>query len=200
MQFIVHDLNKNGVYDQMQDRIFVGALTTGKTPRWAGTAFIIDFAEAQSVDELPKSGDLYQIKYDRPFWTTDTLTFTANIKESLVKEDIAEGLKKVKVVPNPYIATNALEPALANQNFNQRRRIMFTHVPSQCTIKIFSVSGVFIDEIIVDNPKDTSEDDGIAYWDLLTKDKIELAAGMYIYHLKATKTGDEIMGKFAVIK
>lgn len=196
MEFIVHDLNKNGVYDQMQDRIFVGALTTGKTPRWGGTAFIIDFAEAQTEDELPKSGDVYKIKFNRPFWTTDTLTFSASLKESLIEDDIAEGLKKVKVVPNPYIATNALEPALANTNFNQRRRIMFTHVPAQCTIKIFSVSGVFIDEINVEN----ANDNGIAYWDLLTKDRIELAAGMYVYHLKATKTGDEIMGKFAIIK
>ena len=49
---------------------------------------------------------------------------------------------------------------------------------------------------IIDNEKE----DGIAYWDLLTKESLELAAGMYIYHLKAEATGDEIMGKFAVIK
>lgn len=196
MELIVQDVNKNGVYDQIGDRIFVGGLTTSRPYHWGGTAFIIDFAEAMTKDELPKSGDLYKIKFNRPFWTTDTLTFSANIKEFLVEKDIASDLKKVKVVPNPYVATNALEPALANTDFNQRRRIMFTHVPAQCTIKIFSVSGVFIDEIDVNN----ASDDGIAYWDLLTKDRMELAAGMYIYYIKAVKTGDEVMGKFAILK
>ena len=36
--------------------------------------------------------------------------------------------------------------------------------------------------------------------DRLTKDDLEVAAGMYIYHLRADDTGDEIMGKFAIIK
>jgi hypothetical protein len=73
---------------------------------------------------------------------------------------------------------------------------MWTHVPANCSIKIFTPSGVFVDEIVVTN----EADDGIAYWDLETKDDLEAAAGMYIYHLKADDTGDEIMGKFAIIK
>ena len=73
---------------------------------------------------------------------------------------------------------------------------MFTHVPARCTIKIFSVSGVFIDEVNIENDMD----DGIAYWDLLTKDGLEVAAGVYIWHIKAEDTNDEKLGKFAVIK
>ncbi len=193
-ELVVEDLNQNGSYEIMEDRIFVGPLT--ERGRWAGTAFILDFANAETEYDLPGPGDYYKITFNRPFWTTDTLTFSVRVNEEVETKNMKDLLDKVKVVPNPYIATNALEPSLANPDFNQRRRIMFTHVPSQCTIKIFSVSGVYIDEIIVENDKD----DGIAYWDLLTKEGLELAAGMYIYHLKAEATGDEIMGKFAVIK
>ena len=43
---------------------------------------------------------------------------------------------------------------------------MFTHLPSNCKIKIFTISGVLVDEIEVNN----SNDDGMAYWDLLTNE------------------------------
>ena len=89
-----------------------------------------------------------------------------------------------------------MEPAVANPFLNQPRRIMFTNLPSECTIRIFTVSGVLVDVIDVEN----SSDNGIAYWDLLTNEGLEIAAGMYLYHVKATRTGDTKMGKFAVIK
>jgi len=102
----------------------------------------------------------------------------------------------IKVVPNPYIMTNMMEPAVANQYLNQRRRLLFTHIPAECTIKIFTVSGVLVDEIEVGNPPD----EGIVHWDMLTREGLEIAAGMYIYHVKSDLTGDEKLGKFAVIK
>ncbi|MCG2717000.1 MAG: hypothetical protein L6422_12165, partial [Candidatus Marinimicrobia bacterium] len=71
-----------------------------------------------------------------------------------------------------------------------------THLPAQCTIRIFTVSGVLVDKIEVNN----SSDNGTTHWDMLTKEGLEIAAGMYIYHVKAKATGDEKVGKFAVIK
>ena len=100
------------------------------------------------------------------------------------------------MVPNPYIVTNTLEPAVRNNQLNQRRRIMFTNLPSQCTVKIFTMSGYLVDTIDVMN----TLDNGIAYWDLLTKEDLEVAAGMYLYHVKSLLTGKEKIGKFAIIK
>ena len=105
-------------------------------------------------------------------------------------------MKNVKVVPNPYVATNAMEPAVSNIYLNQRRRIMFTNVPAACTIKIFTTSGVLVDELNVNNPSD----EGIVHWDLLSKEGLEVAGGMYFYHIKAKATSDEKIGKFAIIK
>ncbi len=73
---------------------------------------------------------------------------------------------------------------------------MFTNIPAKCAIKIFTSSGVLVDNIYVDNPPS----EGIVHWDLLTKEGLEIAAGMYFYHIKADATGDEKMGKFAIIK
>jgi len=73
---------------------------------------------------------------------------------------------------------------------------MFTHIPAQCTIRIFTVSGNLVDRIDVSNPAE----DGTAFWDLLSNEGLEVAAGMYIYHVKATQTGDTRIGKFAIVK
>jgi hypothetical protein len=116
-------------------------------------------------------------------------------------------MKKIKVVPNPYICTNEMEPSVMNLNFNQRRRIMFTNVPAKCTIKIYTISGVLVDEIKVNHSAENSgaiysdsADNGSAVWDVLTKEGLEVAAGYYLYRVKSDITGDEKIGKFAIIK
>ena len=105
-------------------------------------------------------------------------------------------MKEIKVVPNPYVATNRLESAVSNPFLNQRREIIFTHVPAECDIKIFTSSGVPIAEIDVNN----SSDDGVASWNLKSREGLEIAAGIYIFHVKSKVTGDTKMGKFAIIK
>jgi hypothetical protein len=35
---------------------------------------------------------------------------------------------------------------------------------------------------------------------MLTRENLEIAAGMYIYHIESEITGDAKLGKFAVIK
>ena len=105
-------------------------------------------------------------------------------------------MEAIKVVPNPYIGTNLLEESIYSSNFNQRRKLMFTHLPSQCIIKIFTSSGILVDIIEVNN----SIDDGVAYWDLLTNEGMEVASGMYFFHVKSNITGKEKVGKFAIVK
>ncbi len=192
---VVQDVNQNGKFDMLKDRVFLGVIDT--TGDWAGTVMVIDFSYANgNPDYLPKSGDEYHLSFQRPYWKDDRILFKVNASDSLDTEDLEETMKDIKVVPNPYIATNKMETSVLNEFLNQRRRIMFTHIPSQCTIKIFTVSGVFIDEIEVNN----TSDNGTAHWDLKSREDLEVAAGMYIYHVKSNLTGDEKMGKFAIIK
>ncbi|MCI0512132.1 hypothetical protein L0128_02865 [candidate division KSB1 bacterium] len=194
LELLVHDKNKNAKYDMLGDRIMVGPVN--KSGNWAGTAFIIDFLGAKDSTELPKADDVYRINFRRPFWSTDTLSFKVEAQSDLDLAELKSTMADIKVVPNPYVATNAMEPAVGNWYLNQRRRLMFTNLPAQCEIKIFTMSGILVDNLEVSNPAEK----GIAHWDLLTKEGLEIAAGMYLYHVKATQTGDVKIGKFAVIK
>ena len=192
MDVIAQDMNNNDTFDLFEDRIFVGAPAGN---RWRATAFIIDFQLATDAT-YPLSGDVYQVDWDRPFFESDTIRFSVSSDDSLDTGDLSSDMKNIKVVPNPYVMTNLMEPALSNPFLNQRRRLLFTHIPATCTIKIFTVSGVLVDEINVEN----EPDNGIVHWDMLTREGLEIAAGMYLYHVESEVTGDEKLGKFAVIK
>ena len=192
MDVIAQDMNNNDTFELFEDRIFVGAPAGN---RWRATAFIIDFQLATDAT-YPLSGDVYQVDWDRPFFESDTIRFTVSSDDSLDTGDLSSDMKNIKVVPNPYVMTNLMEPALSNPFLNQRRRLLFTHIPATCTIKIFTISGVLVDKIIVEN----EPDNGIVHWDMLTKEGLEIAAGMYLYHVESEVTGDEKLGKFAVIK
>jgi len=194
MDMVVQDMNANLQFDILVDRILVGASTSAN--RWAATAFSIDFNALTDPAQLPKADDVYRVSFRRPFATADSVMFTVKAAGPLDVAALKSTMADIKVVPNPYVMTNEMETAVANQYLNQRRSLMFTHLPAQCTIKIFTVSGVLVNELVVDN----AAPDGTMHWDLETKEGLEIAAGMYIYHVKAAATGDEKIGKFAIIK
>jgi hypothetical protein len=130
------------------------------------------------------------------------------LTEELDEVKLAEDMDRIKVVPNPYVVTNTMESAVADWQRNQKRQIMFTHIPAQCKISIFTLSGILIDEIEVnnsvssrENPWDlNSEANGTVHWDLRSNEGLEVAAGYYLYHVESKQTGDVKIGKFAVIK
>ena len=74
-------------------------------------------------------------------------------------------------------------------------KIDFINLPSECTIKIFTLSGYLVDTI----QHQSGYESGAATWDLLSKDGLEIAYGIYLYHIDAPGIG-ETTGKFAVIK
>ncbi|MCI0559432.1 MAG: hypothetical protein MN733_13130, partial [Nitrososphaera sp.] len=96
---------------------------------------------------------------------------------------------------NPYLANALWEPKNPYTSGRGPRAIHFTHLPSKCTIRIFTISGELVDEIQHDNPFG----DGTATWDLLTRDNLSVSYGVYIYHVDAPGIGQK-SGKFAIIK
>jgi len=192
------DMNDNLQVDLMEDEFYV-AHTDYDASRdaytWTYSLFSFSFIDVAEED-YPEPGDVFRLNFVSPFLSQDTLKFSIPEYDLTSGPLKTEDLSKITVVPNPYVVTNTLEPAVRNNQMNQRRRIMFTNLPAQCKIKIFTMSGYFVDEIDVDN----SQDNGMAYWDLLTKEDLEIAAGIYIYHIRSGPTGEEKMGKFAIIK
>jgi len=198
VDLVVADLDADGLVDLSQDIILAGhTFSFGTKVYWGGTIFGIDLRDASANGEMPESGDVYQVKFKRAYFEDDSLLFRVIPETAVDAAQMKDDMSEIRVVPNPYVATNAMESAVSNPYLNQPRRLMFTHIPAQCRIKIFTSSGVYIDEIVV---TDNSADNGIVHWDMLTKEGLEIAAGIYIYHIKSDLTGKEKLGKFAVIK
>jgi hypothetical protein len=204
LEMIVHDLNGNQTFDILEDRIIVGTITS--RDRWDGTIFVMDFLEAQNESALPRPNDVYAMRFRKPFNSEDVITFSVNAQKSYDPQKAKYTMDKIKVVPNPYVATNMMEPAVVNKFLNQSRRLLFTNLPEKCTIKIFTISGILVRELHA--PEDAltnfggygSSSDGVLHWDMLSKEGLEIAAGMYFYYVKDDISGEEKTGKFGVLK
>ncbi len=203
------DIDEDGAFDRSKDVILAGYETTSRNRnRWAGTVFQFDFRDIADDSQLPQPGDTWQMKFFRPFSPADSIMFTIDLEEEVSAATIAEDMDMIKVVPNPYVATNLMEEAVTNPQLSQRRKLAFTHIPAQCTIRIFTVSGALVDVLEVSNAVESratnwdnnTHRNGMAYWDLKTKEGLDIPAGYYIYHVESHATGEVKIGKFAVLK
>ena len=136
-------------------------------------------------DSEPATGTIVRFIPNKPNASTDVFTFET--QKATISSDLVN-LDDIKVVPNPYIVRNSWEPS------RDYSRIAFTHLPEECTIRIYTLSGDHIRTLT----HESAEFDGNENWDLLTKNNQKIAAGIYIYHLESTY-GEKI-GKFAVVR
>jgi len=104
------------------------------------------------------------------------------------RSPMESNLENIKVVPNPYISTNAFETNPSE------RELHFTHLPGNCTIRIYNVAGELMNEIKHDS--NTSE----AIWNLRTRGNQEVAPGLYFFHAESPNISGVKIGKFLVIK
>ncbi|SMO88671.1 hypothetical protein SAMN06265219_11424 [Gracilimonas mengyeensis] len=143
----------------------------------------------------PGEGEVLRIANRKPFATGDFFQFTTS-RASVDEERAADELKDIKVVPNPYLSYSLYEPRVSSSLEGRgERKIKFINLPQKCTIRIFNVRG----ETIQTLEHNTNTNDGDLDWDLRTKDGLDLAYGVYVYHVKAPGIG-EMTGKFAIVK
>jgi hypothetical protein len=146
----------------------------------------------------PMAGDMVEIAQGSRFTSADVYEFVIDPNLNVAREDqqlASERLAQIRVVPNPYIVTNLAERRPTPVRPQQERQLHFINLPAQCTIRIFNVAGHLIQTLEVNN----AIDNGLKVWDMLTKDNLDLAYGVYIYHVDAPGVGEHT-GKFAVIK
>lgn len=142
----------------------------------------------------PVAGDIFQIKTRKQFYQGDYFSFTskaAGVDESAAKN----GLDDILVVPNPYVAAASWERRNLNQTGRGERRIDFINLPAECSIRIFTMAGSLVKTLT----KEYSPTDGTLSWNLVSEDGMDVAFGIYIYHVDAPGIGEHI-GKFALIK
>ncbi len=143
----------------------------------------------------PGNGDVLFIATKRPFTVRDTFYLKTN-KGTLDNKTAATGLDNIYVVPNPYVAYNALEPQnrLSDQSRGERR-IYFENLPPRCTIHIYSIVGDPVRTI----EHNTGFSNGREYWNLLNRDGFSVSYGLYIAYIDAPGIGHKVI-KFALIK
>ncbi len=109
---------------------------------------------------------------------------------------IRSSLDSIKVVPNPFIMFSQYSTS------GGQDRIIFTHMPPQGVLRIFTVAGQFVQEIRW-GPEDLNAR-GDLFFNLRTREGNEMAAGLYLYVVSALdEAGGEIgtaKGKFVIIK
>lgn len=189
VQAFVPDVNRNGEWDLTETIIFVEHLDDQDVATWQ-----VQFRDPDGTASVPGNGAVFFLGTTKPFTSNDAFTFTT--RAATTDEVLAEeGLKEVYVVPNPYVATNEIEPRnpIANTERGDRR-LYFANVPKQCTIRIYTLAGEHVDTI----HHESTLDDGKAFWNLRTVDNMNIAYGLYIFHVESPH-GSQI-GKFAVIK
>lgn len=151
----------------------------------------------------PDEGDVAQIITRKPFLSTDTFEFDLQAPEAETANPDSL-LSRIRVVPNPYVATNTFEQQNPFSTGRGPRVIRFINLPPNCTLRIFSVNGRQIRELRMnDGTNDglSAADlmNGTIEWDLESEDGLTVSYGVYLFHVDAPGLGDHT-GTFAIIK
>lgn len=199
-QFIFRDANSDQIFND-GDAIFLvfgdslGDKAVDFSNLHVSWSFTIlkDTTIAEDEQIEPQFGDVFKIVNKKPFRNGEFYEFSIK-GQGFDRTTAQTELNNVAVVPNPYVGAASWEP-LSNQVGRGERRIFFMHLPSECTINIYTISGKLVDTI----HHSSSISDGQESWDLVSKDGMDIAFGVYVFHLDAPRIGQKI-GKFAVIK
>ncbi len=176
---------------------------------------------------MPADGTVMTIDNAWGSWNEDKTVFTqvadmpwlgdkwqVDIKAMSQNPDDAD-LSKVMVVPNPYMASSALDLSPS------QRRLEFVNLPARCTIRIYSLGGHLVnvlnhiganrhgwgdyddwDRMDSDgNPREFTGYDnhgGTEAWNLQNRFGQTVASGLYFYHV-TDERGETHTGKFYVI-
>ena len=116
-----------------------------------------------------ETGDVTHLSIDKPYEDGDMFTFrAASVTEmSEVTQSI---LDKVMVVPNPYIVTADWETDVNHKSLH------FTHLPDECVIKIFTLTGELVYTILHNDIFSGQEE-----WNLRSMNRQEVAPGLYVF-------------------
>ena len=154
-----------------------------------------DSAFYNRYHKLAGSGDT--LNYYPNMELTSKAKYKFQVRGQKIDLQLAKtSLSDIKVVPNPYVVTSLYDPYNPYTTSGTGTRVVkFIHLPQQCTIKIYTVDGSLVKVI----NHSSSMRDGSEDWDLLNRDNMQVAYGVYVYYVDAPSIGKHI-GKIMVIK
>ncbi|MDW8108163.1 MAG: hypothetical protein RMJ81_00730 [Candidatus Kryptonium sp.] len=205
----VREVVRNNRWDLGEDVIFLERGTTNRTTwqvifervRDSVGSTVVEYIYPRIGVDL-REGDEFWVRTKRSFNTleggvVDVDSFRLEVRGHRYDKELARSLlDRIKVVPNPYVGINELEPVskLPGQ-VRGERRIYFDGLPKECVIRIYTLSGELVKEI----HHNGGVDNGRVYWNLLNRDGLGVSYGVYIAHIEAPGIGEKLI-KFAIIK
>ena len=173
-------------HDESDSNIFTWTLTFSLRQNHPDST-IINFGDNDSLF----------IKNTKPFRKGDNFTFETFAPEVDEININRQNINKIRVVPNPYYSAHAYEAPLAPGITSGRgeRRIIFTNVPSDGVLSIFTVRGQHV--ITLEHSGDIMN--GTVEWNLRSKENLDISYGVYFFVMES-KTFKSQSGKFAIIK
>jgi hypothetical protein len=202
VQFILKE--PNGRADSLfndQDALFLvfgdslGKRATdfpGARKSWSVT-LIRDTTIPPAVQRAPQPGDVFRIVTRKPFRTGELFGFSARAP-GFDAAKAQSDLRDVAVVPNPYVGAASWEPSTTGVGRGERR-VHFIHLPRRCTIRIYTIAGHLVQTL----EHDGAMDNGQEPWNLVSRDGMDVAFGVYVFHVDAPGIGTRI-DRFAIMK
>ncbi len=183
-------------------RLFVSCASNSTPAR--NTCNPIALGTRGATGYLPlKTGWKAVFNYRIPFNLFSTVSIVAN--PVTFQPLTAVDMERVRVVPNPYIVQSTIDDRDGART--QLAKLLFTGVPSEGTLRIYSVSGQLLQQITW-TPQDLTniglgQLNGDLPYNLRTREGLELGSGLYLYVLTAggpNANGQVARGKFVVIR
>ncbi len=198
LRFRFLDRDNDGTLDQAGESFDImtdasGVVGLDSLITWRVSFAGIDSSRSTTLRKTTR-GDVYNIAVTHPYTLGDTLVFrTAGQYLNPTAEPWA-WQQKPYVVPNPYLGSASFEPSRFATSGRGDRRIEFRAIPIGGVVRIYTVHGDLVQTLRQDGSYS-----GYVPWDLRTKDNLDVAPGLYIFHVEAPGLGSYV-GKFAVIK
>lgn len=205
LQFIFYDANNDSTLSAQGDYCvildtsmveLVPGIPATLRPQFIWTFQVDTVGQFQDRGILvpPAAGDKFTLRLSLPITSRDEYSFNTSAQRIDAQKEKSDFSMQPYVVPNPYVGAASFEPQKFAISGRGERRIEFRGLPVNCTIRIFSVNGDLVQTLYHDG-----SNEGFVAWNLRTKDNMDLAPGLYVYHVDGNKAGT-FVGKFAIIK
>jgi len=90
-------------------------------------------------------------------------------------------MDKIKVVPNPYYGYSTLDRTISD------KFVTFRHLPANCSIKLYTLSGDLIRTLSKNDNSSTME------WNLQNEERVPIASGIYVALVDAPGIGTKVL-------
>lgn len=148
-----------------------------------------------------RSGDQLRFAYYEGFSPITEYVFdvAAALSGAQITAVTDSALDLIRVVPNPYVVYSAYQTSAAEG------QLLFTNLPSRGTLRIYTLAAQFVQQI--DWEAADLQGDGDLFWDMRTREGIDIASGLYIWVVTAPSNPNDpgsaplvARGKFVVIR